>query len=80
MIDDVVGVSESGVKAKQLNAYLNVRSAEKKLQFGHDKCHTMRISHRNYTCIKSDELFIDHWKERHTQEGQLIETFEGKLK
>ena len=45
MIDDVVGVSESGIKAKQLNAYINVKSAEKKLQFGHDKCHTLRIAH-----------------------------------
>ena len=32
MIDDVVGVSESGIKAKQLNAYINVKSAEKKLR------------------------------------------------
>ena len=29
MIDDVVGVSESGIKAKQLNAYINVKFAEK---------------------------------------------------
>ena len=80
MIDDVVGVSESGVKAKQLNAYLNVKGAEKKLQFGHDKCDKLRIAHRNSTFGKSDELYIDHWKETHNKEGQLIETFEGKVK
>ena len=80
MIDDVVGVSESGIKAKQLNAYLNVKSAEKKLQFGHNKYHTLRIAHRNSTCTKSDELFIDHCKEKHNKEGHLIETFEGKVK
>ena len=33
MIDDLVGVSESGLKATQLNAYINVKTAEK-IQFG----------------------------------------------
>ena len=26
------------------------------------------------------ELFINHWKETHNKEGQLIETFEGKVR
>ena len=39
VIDNVAGISESGVKAEQLNAYLNV-SADKGLQVGPDKCHT----------------------------------------
>ena len=34
MIDDLVGVSESGVNAVKLNASINVKTAEKKLQFG----------------------------------------------
>ena len=80
MIDDLVGVSESGVKAKQLNAYINVRSAEKKLQFGPDKCHTLKIAHKNSTCTQSEELFIDHWSEKHNKEGHMIELFEGKVK
>ena len=29
MIDDLAGVSESGVKAKKLNAFINVKTAEK---------------------------------------------------
>ena len=35
MIDDLVGVSEMGQKAVQLNDFINVKTAEKKLQFGH---------------------------------------------
>ena len=33
MIDDLAGVSEGNMKAKELNAFINVKSAEKKLQF-----------------------------------------------
>ena len=46
MIDDLAGVSESGVKAKFLNAFINVKTAEKNLQFGPDKCRTMIRSHK----------------------------------
>ena len=79
MIDDLAGVSESGVKAKQLNSFLNVKAAEKKLQFGKDKCHTLKIAHKNARNVES-ELFIDHWSEKHDKEGNLIEAFEGKVK
>ena len=59
MIDDLAGVSESGVKAKKLNAFINVKTAEKNLQFGPDKCHTMIISHKKTVHIEPN-LFIDH--------------------
>ena len=38
MIDDIVGVTEAGYKATQLNSFLNVRTSEKTLQFGANKC------------------------------------------
>ena len=34
LVDDVTGVTEAGFKAQQLNAILNVKSAEKGLQYG----------------------------------------------
>ena len=37
MIDDVNEISESVIKAKQLNAFINVKAAEKSLHFGPDK-------------------------------------------
>jgi hypothetical protein len=79
MIDDLAGVRESGVNAKQLNAYLNVKTAGKKLQFGPDKCHTLEITHKNVTCSQSD-LYIDHWSENHGTEGNLNKQFEGQVK
>ena len=38
MVDDLVGISEAGYKAQELNAYVNVKTADKKLQFAPDKC------------------------------------------
>ena len=37
-IDDLIGVTEAGYKAQQMNSYLNVKTADKYLQFGPDKC------------------------------------------
>ena len=79
MVDDIAGVSESGSKAVQLNSYINVKTAEKKLQFGPDKCHTLTIAHKSQTVFETD-LFIDHWKETHNEQGHHEETFEGKVK
>ena len=53
MVDDVAGVSECGKNAKQLNAFINIKTAEKRLQFGADKCHTLTIANKN---LKSGAL------------------------
>ena len=47
MIDDIVGVSENGVNATQLNAFINIKNAEKKLQFGHSKYNSLTIAHKS---------------------------------
>ena len=72
-------VSVSGTKAQQLNAYINVKTAEKKLQFGPDKCNTLNIAHKKSVLVNS-ELYIDYWSEKHDKIDQLIETFEGKIR
>ena len=33
LVDNVVGITEAGYKAQQLNAFFNVKTAEKTLQF-----------------------------------------------
>ena len=43
MVDDTVTITEIGHKTQQMNAFFNVMSAEKKLQFSESKCHTMLI-------------------------------------
>ena len=55
-----------------------MKTAGKKLQFGPDKCHTLNITHKSNTTVKTD-LFIDHWSEGHDENNNLIEEFEGKI-
>ena len=77
MVDDVAGVSECGKNAKQLNAFINIKTAEKRLQFGADKCHTLTIANKN---VKSEdtELYIDNWSEGHDKDDNLIEKLKEK--
>ena len=58
MIDDSFGVSENGVHATQLNAFVNIKTAEKKLQFGHDKCNTLTIAHKNVRYVRTDLTIV----------------------
>ena len=37
MVDDVIGITEAGYQAKQMNTFMNVKTAEKTLQFGPKK-------------------------------------------
>ena len=43
-VDDLGGVAEAGHKSKQLNYFVNVKTADKDLQFGPDKCKSMVVS------------------------------------
>ena len=79
MIDDLAGISECGIKAKQMNSFINIKTAEKKLQFGPDKCHTLTISHKSVK-IEETDLFIDYWSKKHNKKDHIIENFEGKVK
>ena len=42
-IDDLIGVTEAGYKALQMNSFLNVKTADKYLQFGPEKCKVMLV-------------------------------------
>ena len=37
LVDDIVGISEAGYKAQQQNVFINLKTAEKTLQFGMSK-------------------------------------------
>ena len=43
MVDDIVGITEAGHKASELNAFINIKTAEKTLQFGPSKCKYMIV-------------------------------------
>ena len=83
LVDDMIGVSDAGIKAQQLNALLNVKTAEKRLQFGVNKCKSMLIS-KNQDAVINNHLTVDKWVVEHVQnkstgENDMIEKYEGRV-
>ena len=83
LVDDIVGISETGHKASELNAFMNIKTAEKTLQFGPKKCKFMIVG-KCESAIEAQSLQVDHWTSKHvvnnsTGEQDLIETYEGKV-
>ena len=76
MVDDTICISEIGHKAQQMNAYFNVRAAEKKLQFSELKCHKMTI-HKSKKYIPCSHLKVDIWKKSYDEKDILNETFKS---
>ena len=61
MVDDVLSISESGYKTNRINAFINAKTAVKRLQFGPDKCHIMHVG-SNIPEYKKPKLFVDGWE------------------
>ena len=74
LVDDVVGITEAGYKAQQLNAFFNIKTAEKTLQFGASKCKSMLIG-KNKDVIINNQL---HEENEYTGEADLKEIYSGK--
>ena len=83
LVDDIIGVSETGFKAQMMNAILNTKSAEKGLQFGTAKCKVMNIG-KELEYIKNSRIYVDKWSEEYiedteTGEIELNENYTGKV-
>ena len=59
LVDDIVGITEAGFKAQELNAYINVKTAEKRLQFGVKKCKSMLIG-KTSDSVLNNNLQVDN--------------------
>ena len=57
-IDELIGVTEPGHKAHQMNTHLNVKTANKNLQFGSDKCKTSWLEAQRKNLIS----YKQNWK------------------
>ena len=82
LVDDIVGVTEAGFRAQQLNVMINVKTSEKGLQFGTKKCKYMIIG--NPEDGINSNLMIDSWKQVYeenvkTGEYEMIEKYEGEV-
>ena len=83
LVDDITGMTEPGYKAQMLNAFLNVKTAEKGLQFGVKKCKSMLIG-KNTEHILNSPLSVDKWDVEHrvektTGDTALVETYTGQV-
>ena len=81
LVDDIIGVTKAGHQAHQMNALLNVKTAEKRLQFGVTKCKYMTVS-KNEDTLPSNSLLVDSWDVKHvddpsTGSDKLVETYDG---
>ena len=81
LVDDKIGVTKAGYQAHQMNALLNIKTAEKRLQFGVTKCKSMTVS-KNVDTPPSNNLLVDSWEVKHvddpsTGSDQLVETYNG---
>ena len=82
LVDDLIGVTDAGYKAAQLNALINEKSAAKCLQFGVKKCKSMFVG-KSRNSVMDGQLFVDKWDvvfEDNLETGveELIETHAGQ--
>ena len=61
LVDDIIGVTEAGYKAAQMNEMINLKTAEKCLQFGVSKCKSMFVGKIKEQFLDSD-MFVDQWQ------------------
>ena len=83
LVDDIVGVTEAWFKAQQLNSFMNVKTAEKSLQFGASKCKSMLVG-KNKENVFNKNLLVDNWIVKHeenktTGDTDLVETYSGQI-
>jgi hypothetical protein len=62
MVDDLLTISECGVKTTLMNQFINVKTGTKRLQFGTKKCIKMHIG-KSKCDILCKDLHVGEWKE-----------------
>ena len=83
LVDDIIGVTEVGFKAQMMNAFMNVKTAEKTLQFGPSKCKSMLVGKDTRNVI-NNEFFVDTWNVKYvenkdTGEDDLVQHYGGQI-
>ena len=83
LVDDLIGITAADHRALQMNTIMKVKTAEKQLQFGTNKCKTMIIGRnaREQELMGITSLTVDKWDvshERGKSESTLIEKYAGE--
>ena len=78
LVDDLVGVTYAGHRAQQMNVAINIKSAEKRLQFGENKCKSMIIGKKSEQIV-NNSILVDKWKLNYLEDGnEIVERFDGQ--
>jgi hypothetical protein len=82
LVDDIIGLTAAGYKAHQMNALINVQTADKGLQFGVDKCKSMLVGkdleNALYSDLTVDKCNVTHKDDPETGVNEIVETYEGQ--
>ena len=83
LVDDTVAVTEVGFKAHIMNVFMNIKTAEKGLQFGSKKCRIMMVG-KNIENVPKTNLRVDTWsvhhkENRNTGDTDLVEDYAGQI-
>ena len=86
LVDDLIGISYAGYRAQQMNVAINIKTAEKRLQFGVNKCKTMIVG-KNYEEEMNNPTLVDKWKLEYLEESinqlennyDICETYDGEV-
>ena len=76
---NLIGIAEAGYKTDQLNSFVNAKTADKDLQFSHEKCKSMLVSKVKHKSYHKANLTVEAWELNHGEYGKLNEEFKGKL-
>ena len=79
LVDDIIGITEAGSKAQMLNAFLNIKTAEKTLQFGTSKCKYMIVGKHSENIVSND-LMVDAWSLNYSETGNILEKYVGETR
>ena len=82
LVDDLIGITKAGYQAQQMNAIINAKTAEKRLQFGVTKCKSMVVG--GIEKVMNNKLSVDKWSIAHKIDENcntdiLEENFDGKV-
>ena len=83
LVDDTIGITEAGYRAQMMNAFMNIKTAEKGLQFGIKKCKSMLIG-KNLENVLDSNLSVESWTVKcreniETEDTDLVETYSGQI-
>ena len=79
LVDDIICITEAGYKAQEVNGFINIKTAEKNLQFGNAKCKSLLVGKSTNNVINS-KLLGDSWKSKYvTEEDEISSRGWGNL-